>query len=129
MKVISFFLLLLVPALAWGKPVYLKCLLTRDDGNRLIYEIKLDEDSGIITHASINLEGKRISTFNTKGFFSANEVSYQRIIGVDSLPITDTYTINRITLDISNLWTYEGSNNKTGYGTCEIEETKKNRKF
>ena len=131
MKGILIFLFLLAPGLVYGKPIYLTCLLT---GNPRVYEIKLDEDNGIITHTNID-EGKRLLTFNTKGFFSVNEVSYQRTINPTSpLSVTQVYTINRTTLDISTLWIFKNgsSDNPIVHGAhrkCVIEEKGKNRKF
>ncbi len=69
-------------------------------------------------------------TFNAKGFFSANEVSYQHKANMDTpLPVTETYSINRTTLEVVSLWTYSGSNNTPEYGQCEIVEVTSNRKF
>lgn len=109
----------------FAEPVYLDC---KD------FEVKLDEDSGKITHSST--DG---SSFNADGFFSAETVSYQKVDAYSSAIFKDVYTISRV--DLSWNREYSGgpidtaSMPKSKYpqlyieerqsGNCSVKEVKK----
>ncbi|MBI5450272.1 MAG: hypothetical protein HY940_02850 [Gammaproteobacteria bacterium] len=65
---------IVTPALVYAEPVYLDCY-TESQREKEIFSVKLDEDSGKITHTAENG-----SAFNAEGFFSATttcKIDYQ----------------------------------------------------
>ena len=92
-------LLVLCPVVLWAEPVYLDCRVTNPDGSEPhIFSVKLDEASGQITHTSYSSRtGQESEVFNSKGFFTANTISYQETNSVVKF-MTFQYEIDRTTL-------------------------------
>jgi len=85
----------LVPGIAWAEPVYLDCELTEGKKPPTL-ELKLDEDSGKVTHNYG--DGSFIAT----GFFASDKVTYQtRKTMSRNTVMVNVYTIDRVTLDYS----------------------------
>jgi hypothetical protein len=93
MKIASLSLfLILMGKIAYAEPVYLDCIEQKDSETKR-FSVKLDEDTNKITHTHENG-----FAFNTDGFFTANEISYQQIVVSSGLKIISKYTINRMDL-------------------------------
>ena len=72
----------LSPVLAHAEPVYLDCKVSSGTEQKK-FAVKLDEDSGKITHTRENG-----SAFNSEGFFAANTITYQDIDIMSGIKIT-----------------------------------------
>lgn len=126
---------LLVPFSIFAAPVYLDCT-TRPDLPKVgamaefKFSLKIDEATSDITHTDPDGDA-----FNTKGFFSANEISYQKR-SVANFPraghslSTDTaYRIDRTNLSIQRSYVSKLDGVETGApsvstGTCAIVDVK-----
>jgi predicted AlkP superfamily pyrophosphatase or phosphodiesterase len=81
---------------AYADPVSLDC--SYNLGSDVIpFSVKFDENTNKITHT--REDG---SVFNAVGFFSANEMSYQRIIIGQGIKVIQTYIINRTNLSVQS---------------------------
>ena len=112
-------------------PVYLNCDIT-EEGKNKSFTVKLDEDSGKISHTNSSGSG-----FNTEGFFSPNEITYQNIIVTQGIKITYKYVIDRTTLVVNKHFRAEVLDEKLGIppevhppfpGLCAIADVS-NRKI
>ena len=87
---------ILIGKIAYAESLYLDC--SYQLGSETIpFSLKFDEDTNKITHTR-----KDGSVFNTTGFFSATEMSYQRIIIGQGIKVIQTYTINRMNLSVQS---------------------------
>ncbi len=87
---------ILIGKIAYAKSLYLDC--SYQLGSETIpFSVQLDEDTNQITHT--REDG---SVFNATGFFSATEMSYQRIIIGQGIKVIQTYTINRKDLSVQS---------------------------
>lgn len=109
----------------YAEPIYLACNIPSDSGTK-IFEVRLDEDTGSITHSRDNG-----SAFNTEGFFAANSITYQNISRSGGLVvITFVYEIDRTDLSIKETFTVApadptstvSSSTSELTGSCEIKE-------
>ena len=97
-KIILSGILLTISNFSMAEPAYLECLTKNDKNKESTFSIKLDESTGKITHTHGNG-----SAFNTEGFFTASKITYKSIHNMSGLILTDTYVINRSTLEVSRL--------------------------
>lgn len=121
--------LLIFSTAAMCEPIYLECKANNDnEKNKRIWEITVDESNNHITHI---LKGK--ASYNTKGVFSSDSISYSKGSNIDNLVIiTENVYIDRITLDfkhevfIKN--NIDGSTEtQTDIGECIVLETPKRK--
>lgn len=108
---------------AHAEPSYLICKLTYSGDKVVSYSVKVDEANGMITHSFDEV------TFNAKGFFSANTISYQdSVIANKNDGSSITYAIDRTTLKAIAVtsWVFAGTTNEAtlGEGSCEVEKVK-----
>jgi hypothetical protein len=106
---------------------YLECY-TEYGGDRSDFTVKIDEDSGKITHTD------GLGAYNTEGFFGPNEIRYKYVEQmVPSIVAVNSYEIDRTTLDIVGYSTVEHTDLRFGgkadpigplVGKCEIVEVK-----
>lgn len=87
---------ILMGKIAYAEPIYLDCSYNLGS-DTILFSVKLDEDTNTITHT--REDG---SFFNSVGFFSASEMSYQRIIIGQGIKVIQKYTINRISLSVQS---------------------------
>ena len=87
---------ILIGKIAYAEPIYLDCSY-KLGSDTIIFSVKLDEDTNTITH-----KREDGSAFNTVGFFSATEMSYQRIIIGQGIKVIQRYTINRMNLSVQS---------------------------
>lgn len=109
-----------------AKPVYLKCDVSGET-SATTFNVKIDEDTGKITHTAHNG-----SAFNAVGFFSANKISYQNLTISGAIKMTLLYEIDRTNLNASQTFSLEPTDpslasketvaTSTMSGKCEIEE-------
>ena len=86
--------LISIGKIAYAEPVYLDC--SHSSGSETLrFSVKLDEETNKITHT--NEDG---SAFNTDGFFTADNISYQKISFIQGVKVVQKYTINRIDLSV-----------------------------
>jgi hypothetical protein len=141
MRNIAAFAIILACGAASAAPVYLDCV-TRFDrpikgaAESFKFGIKIDEANGTITHTES--DG---SAFNTKGFFSANEISYQNIDPGKTFITAITYQIDRTNLSVARTYSAELSprgmnrlqdwdqskSSTTSNGTCEVVNVAKRK--
>ena len=126
-KVIMAITMLLAPVLVNAEPIYLKCTTAADKDGSRVFEVKLDEATGKITHT-----GKE-KAFNADGFFESNAISYKNVYIVDDVSQITTVNIDRTNLKVKIEVITEAVDPKKrgprrGYdldrGTCEIVEVK-----
>ena len=80
---------------AFAKPVYLECLVGSDDSETQ-FSVKVDEDSGKITHSK-----KGGFAFNAEGFFAIDKITYQKIDLFSGIKMVRRYEISRVNLSAS----------------------------
>jgi hypothetical protein len=120
------------PACVPAAPVYLDCSLASESETRE-YAVKLDEDSGKITHTWAGG-----SAFNAEGFFAANTISYQQITVMGKIGVTLKIEIDRTNLTVKETTVIKVVDPKYAakipptasdiFGLCEIATTR-NRKI
>lgn len=87
-----------------ASPIYLDCAIKHSEGV-IRFTVKTDEDTGQITQT--NEAG---GAFNTEGFYSPNDITYQHSDVGGGVKFTYTYTINRSSLSLSRLFRVEPAN-------------------
>ena len=87
---------ILIGKIAYAGPIYLDCYYQLGS-DTVPFSVEFDEDTNKITHT--REDG---SDFNAAGFFSANEMSYQRIIIGQGIKVIQTYTINKTNLSVQS---------------------------
>jgi hypothetical protein len=126
---------------ASAAPVYLDCVTKVQNpkpgaASEFRFSLKADEASGNVTHN--DADG---SAFNTKGFFSANEISYQHVNAGSSFTTTTVYQIDRTNLSVLRTFNSELSEEAmdtlnggresrhsiTTSGICRIADVKKRK--
>ena len=80
---------------ALAEPVYLECLVGSDDSETK-FSVKVDENSGKITHSQ-----KGGFAFNSQGFFAVNKITYQKIDLFSGIKMVRRYEISRVDLSAS----------------------------
>ncbi len=134
MRILFLIVALFFPALAFAEPIYLACEVCSEsnESDQKKFEIKLDEDSGKITHS----RGKG-SAFNAEGFFAIDTISYQDISNMGNVRITYQYKIDRNSLEVTETFIVGPSDPKflleippktiIKKGSCHIIEVKKRK--
>ncbi len=87
-------LLIFIGRISYAEPIYLDCSILLEAETRR-FSVKLDEVTNKITHTS-----EDGGAFNTDGFFTADEISYQQIQIVRGVKIVIAYAISRINLSV-----------------------------
>lgn len=128
-RYLSFLSSILICSVAFAEPVYLDCTIGSGKETRH-FSVKLDEATGKITHTN-----KNGSAYNSEGFFSANEITYQKIIITSGIKVTDQYRINRTDLSVKFNFTVETTEYRNKIpaktlgktGSCKIITVKKRK--
>ncbi len=114
------------PFFAIAEPIYLECSGTLAD-DPAKFEIKLDEESGKITHNNANGSG-----FNSEGFFSSEEVAYKQVRASDGIMVSHQINVSRVDLSYSadmHMYSIEYpdqiSEHLLGKGKCVVKKVKK----
>ncbi len=118
---------LLATSSAIAEPTYLDCKVG-EDKSETIFSSKIDEASGKVTHSQPGG-----FSFNSDGFYSVDQVKYQKIDIISGLKMTRVYTISRVDLSASidtEITSIEFPNqipteHLSSQGSCEIVEVKK----
>jgi hypothetical protein len=144
-------LILFIPTITLAEPVYVKCVMSttaasdlgkifdESTGSKNEFSVKLDEDSGKITHTITSKALTDFTRFNCEGFFSASTISYAYnftiLEEIEKNVLTESYEIDRSNLNVKMISYLTGTMN--GFigdievmrkeGTCEVEEVKKNK--
>ena len=122
----------LIPSITNAEPSYLDCKVSSDTDQKE-FSLKLDEDSGKITHT-----GNRGTAFNTEGFFAANKVSYQKVTFIRrEAKVTYKYEINRTNLNVKEVFILEAIDPKMAEkfpstttimnGSCQLLEVQERK--
>ena len=95
---------LLSSNIAKAEPIYLDCFTKFENDPEKKFSVKLDEETGKITHTGSN------SAFNADGFYGPNKISYQNISSVGSgILMIRKLVINRTTLMIEETFTVKST--------------------
>ena len=113
------FLIMLFSAKVSATPVYLGCSVSSEEETNE-FSVTIDEDTKKITHID-----KNGITFNSDGFFSANEISYQ-LVKPGIITIKKLYKIDRTSLFMTYRFLLESEVSNTeiiSKGSCNIINT------
>jgi len=86
--------------------VYLDCKVAGDAEEKK-FSVTLDESTTQVTHT-----GEKGGAFNTKGFFTANTISYQNVTISGGIKLTFQYEVNRTNLGIIEMFVIEPADPK-----------------
>lgn len=112
---------------SFGKPMYLRCSITKSDSTEA-FSIKFDETNSKISHIN-----EASSGFNTEGFFSSDYITYQKVDLIPNiLKITQKYKVDRASLTIFKSETAESLQGDApltveNKGSCDIAINKKEK--
>lgn len=123
--------LLIFPIQTIAKPAYLNCLISSEK-SKLEFHVRLDEDTGKVTHT--NADG---SAYNVVGFFTASAISYQYSSVVGGIKLLFKHEIDRATLKVKRDFLAEPLEvefrskipaiNESLNGECIIQEVQGNK--
>jgi hypothetical protein len=137
-------LIFFVPTITLAAPVYVKCVMSSvaasdlgksfDEvtGSKNEFSVKLDENSGKITHTFTSKALTDLAHFNSEGFFSASTISYKYTFRIyERMVLTEAYEIDRTNFNVkmNSYVTTSGIDMPVlrKEGICEVEEIKKNK--
>jgi hypothetical protein len=110
---------LFVSANSAAAPIYLTCAASSETETHN-FSLALDEDNRKITHTDSNG-----SAFNSEGFFTATEISYQALKANPIFAETKQYKIDRTDLSVTFTFRLEATGATGRQHTSEIVSTGK----
>lgn len=79
----------------YSVPIYLDCFVISKENSKLSFEVTLDEDGKTVSQLSSNG-----FSFNEKGLFFADRISYSKRSEIGGIILTTQYEINRHDLSV-----------------------------